>query len=154
MNYQIVRLTSNEHGYFEQALDCFSHAFDDKETYQNHRPSQQYLSSLLSSDGFIILVAIESGRVVGALAAYELKKFEQERSEIYIYALAVDATHRQHGIATALIEYLKPIAKQLNAWVIYVQADYEDQPAVNLYTKLGVAEEVLHFDIPIRTNKV
>jgi hypothetical protein len=28
-----------------------------------------------------------------------------------------------------------------------VQADYGDDPAVALYTKLGVREDVMHFDI-------
>lgn len=30
-----------------------------------------------------------------------------------------------------------------------IQADYGDTPAVNLYTKLGVKEEVMHFDIAV-----
>ncbi|GAB4198636.1 MAG: hypothetical protein Tsb002_33740 [Wenzhouxiangellaceae bacterium] len=34
------------------------------------------------------------------------------------------------------------------AWVIFVQADLGDEPAINLYRKLGVQESVLHFDIP------
>jgi aminoglycoside 3-N-acetyltransferase I len=29
-----------------------------------------------------------------------------------------------------------------------VQADYGDDPAVALYTKLGVREDVMHFDLP------
>jgi aminoglycoside 3-N-acetyltransferase I len=33
--------------------------------------------------------------------------------------------------------------------VIYVQADHGDDPAIELYTKLGVREDVLHFDIPV-----
>lgn len=33
--------------------------------------------------------------------------------------------------------------------MIYVQADYVDPPAIALYEKLGVREEVLHFDIPV-----
>jgi aminoglycoside 3-N-acetyltransferase I len=31
--------------------------------------------------------------------------------------------------------------------VIFVQADKGDAPAVALYTKLGIREDVLHFDI-------
>jgi aminoglycoside 3-N-acetyltransferase I len=33
------------------------------------------------------------------------------------------------------------------AWVIYVQADYGDDPAIALYSKLGTREDVMHFDI-------
>jgi aminoglycoside 3-N-acetyltransferase I len=33
------------------------------------------------------------------------------------------------------------------AWTILVQADYGDAPAFALYERLGVRDEVLHFDI-------
>ncbi|MFN3510644.1 MAG: AAC(3)-I family aminoglycoside 3-N-acetyltransferase, partial [Tsuneonella troitsensis] len=39
------------------------------------------------------------------------------------------------------------IAREMGAWVIYVQADHGDDPAIALYTKLGTREDVLHFDI-------
>ena len=35
------------------------------------------------------------------------------------------------------------------AWVVYVQADHGDEPAIALYTKLGTHEDVLHFDIAV-----
>jgi aminoglycoside 3-N-acetyltransferase I len=75
---------------------------------------------------FIALVAIRGGDVVGGLAAYVLRKFEQERNEVYIYYLAVASQHRRRGIATGLIERLKFIAKARRAHVIYVQADPGD----------------------------
>jgi len=92
---------------------------------------------------------LKGDEVVGGLAAYELRKFEQERSEIYIYDLAVASAHRREGIATALIEHLKPIAADRGAYVIFVQADLGDEPAIALYTKLGTREDVLHFDIRV-----
>jgi len=93
------------------------------------------------------LVAMKDDAIVGGLAAYELRKFEQERSEIYIYDLAVAAAHRREGIATALIQDLKKIAAARGAYVIYVQADLGDAPAIALYSKLGAREDVFHFDI-------
>ena len=119
------------------------------ETYTSARPRLSYLASLLGGESFIALAALKRGAVVGGLAAYELKKFEQERSEVYIYDLAVAATHRREGIATALIEALKPIAAARGAWFIYVQADPGDGPAVALYSNLGAREDVLHFDIAV-----
>ena len=94
-----------------------------------------------------MLVAIVGGAVVGGLVAYELEKFEQPRSEIYIYDLAVDESWRRQGVATALIDELRRIARERGAWVIFVQGDYGDDPALALYDKLGTREEVLHFDI-------
>ena len=51
--------------------------------------------------------------------------------------------------ATALIAELRRIAAARGAWVVFVQADYGDDPAVALYTKLGTREDVMHFDIAV-----
>jgi aminoglycoside 3-N-acetyltransferase I len=133
----------------EAMLTTFGEAFDEVETYSAARPSPAYLERLLGSDHFIALAALKNGSVVGGIAAYELQKFERERSEIYIYDLVVARTHRREGIATALIQELKKIAAARGAYVIFVQADRGDAPAIALYTKLGVREDVLHFDIAV-----
>ncbi len=91
---------------------------------------------------------MQAGEVIGGLVAYELVKFEQERSEFYIYDLAVREGSRRRGVATALIEELRRIAAANAAQVIFIQADLGDEPAIALYSKLGRREEVLHFDIP------
>lgn len=147
--------TNSEKVTYEQAdvaklkelLAVFADAFDEHETYQGFVPSDEYLNSLLASKDFIPLVATVQGKVIGGLAAYILRKFEQERSEIYIYDLAVDEAYRRQGIATGLINRLREIARDIGAWVIYVQADHGDDPAINLYESLGTREDVLHFDI-------
>lgn len=129
-------------------LQLFGEAFEDRKTYGEAVPSAEYHEGLLSSGAFIAIAALKGGRVVGALAAYVLPKFEKERKEIYIYDLAVSAAHRREGIATAMIGELQAIALREGAYVIFVQADYGDDPAIALYTKMGVREDVLHFDIP------
>ena len=151
MPVEIRQLTSADVAVMGDLLTVFGEAFDDVPTYTDKRPSPDYLKRLLAGDAFIALVAMEGRKVVGGLAAYELKKFEQERSEIYIYDLAVLSSHRRQGIATALIAVLKTVAAERGAYVIFVQADtgVEDQPAIALYTKLGRREDVLHFDIDI-----
>jgi aminoglycoside 3-N-acetyltransferase I len=133
----------------EAMLTMFGDAFEEVETYSGARPSKAYLESLLGSDYFIALAALKNGAVVGGIAAYELVKFEQERSEIYIYDLAVAAAHRRKGIATALIEEVQKIAATRQAHVVFVQADLGDVPATALYSKLGRREDVLHFDIEV-----
>jgi aminoglycoside 3-N-acetyltransferase I len=131
-------------------LTVFGEAFGDAASYGAARPGAAYLERLLASDHFIALAALSDDEVVGGLAAYELPKFEQERSEIYIYDLAVAAPHRRRGVATALIEVLRRIAGARGAYVIFVQADRGDDAAIALYGKLGTREDVLHFDIPVR----
>ena len=125
----------------------FADCFDDAENYLSNPPSDEYLTGLLEKDNVVPIIALVDGTVVGGLVAYELEKFEQQRSELYIYDLAVDEGYRRQGIATALIEAVRQVARQRKAWVVYVQADYGDEPAVELYSKLGIREDVLHFDI-------
>ena len=108
----------------------------------------EHIERLLANPAFVGLVALNGARVVGALAAYELSKFEQERSEFYIYDLPVDEVYRHQGIATALIAATRTIARQRGGWVVMVQADRGDDPAIALYSGLGAREEILHFDIP------
>src|SRR5215207_2581515 len=112
MTLEIRHLTSSDVALMESMATMFGEAFNDLDTYTKQRPSQTYLRQLLGGDSFIALAAIESGEVVGGIAAYELKKFEQQRSEIYIYDLAVAERHRRKGIATDLIDELKQIAAQ------------------------------------------
>lgn len=59
---------------------------------------------LLSDPNFVATAALSGSTVVGGLAAYVLPKFEQARSELYIYDLAVAEAHRRQGVATAMSE--------------------------------------------------
>jgi ribosomal protein S18 acetylase RimI-like enzyme len=128
-------------------LNLFGQAFDEPATYIAKQPDDNYLMQLLSSETFVAIAALAGEEVVGGLAGYVLPKFEQQRSEFYIYDLAVAEPHRRTGIATAMIQELKGLARARGIYVIFVQADYGDDGAIALYTKLGIREEVLHFDI-------
>ena len=147
--YSIRVLGPGDVALMRAMLATFGEAFEDVPTYTHAQPSEGYLQRLLGTDTFIALAAIKGAEVVGGIAAYVLHKFERERSEIYIYDLAVLEAHRREGIATAMILELKRVAAERGAYVVYVQADLVDAPAVALYTKLGVREDVLHFDMAV-----
>jgi aminoglycoside 3-N-acetyltransferase I len=148
---EVRRLAQGDEAVLRQLNAVFGEAFDDPQTYAARPPGSAYLADLLAMEHVHIVVAtLDGGPVVGGLVAYELPKIEQARSEIYIYDLAVSEPHRRKGIATALIDHLREIARRRGAWVIYVQADYGDEPAIALYTKLGIREDVMHFDIDVR----
>jgi len=149
MGYTFEPLTASDVGLLKDLLRVFGEAFEDIETYQGAVPADDYLRSLLAMRHFIVVVARSgplSNEVVGGLVAYELQKFERERREIYIYDLAVAKEHRRHGVATGLIAELKRVAATRGAYVIYVQADKDDAPAIALYQALGRREDVYHFD--------
>ena len=146
MEYEFTQLRSSDIGLLKDLLRVFGQAFDDVETYQGAVPRDEYLRALLARPHFIAIVARSGGDVIGGLAAYELEKFERERREIYIYDLAVAEQHRRRGVARGLIGALKDAARARGAYVIYVQADQGDVPAIRLYESLGTKEDVHHFD--------
>jgi aminoglycoside 3-N-acetyltransferase I len=131
----------------------FGAAFEEPATYGERQPDDAYLQRLLASDTFIAVVALADGKPIGGIAGYVLHKFEQARSELYLYDLAVDIDHRRQGVATALIAELQDLAIRRGIYAIFVQADLVDDPAIALYTKLGIREDVLHFDIPPQARK-
>jgi aminoglycoside 3-N-acetyltransferase I len=150
--FSIRTLGAGDAALMRAMLTMFGEAFGDVQTYSGFQPTTEYLERLLGSDTFIALAALKDGEVVGGIAAYLLPKFEQERSEIYIYDLAVAEPHRRQGIATALIRELQRVGASRGAYVIFVQADHGDDPAIALYTRLGSREDVLHFDIATRAS--
>jgi aminoglycoside 3-N-acetyltransferase I len=149
MAHSCKQLRSADLAQFRELMNVFAEAFEDPHAYRDAPPSDPYLQRLLSKPTVIALAAEADGAIVGGLVAYVLEKFERERSEIYIYDLAVATSHRRQGIARDLILDLKRVAADLGAYVIYVQADHGDDPAIQLYSSLGSREDVLHFDIEV-----
>jgi aminoglycoside 3-N-acetyltransferase I len=147
--FDVRRLAPDQVPQMRAMLSMFGQAFGDVETYTGRQPPDQYLADLLSSSTFIALAALEGDAVIAGLAAYVLPKFEQPRREIYLYDLAVAESHRRRGVATSLIRSLQRVGREMDAYVVFVQADHGDEPAVALYTGLGVREDVMHFDIAI-----
>ncbi|HEX3904341.1 MAG TPA: AAC(3)-I family aminoglycoside N-acetyltransferase [Polyangia bacterium] len=148
MAYVYEQISASDLPALKALLALFGEAFGEPDTYQGAVPSDAYLETLLGKPHFIALAASDGDGVVGGLAAYQLEKFEQARSEIYIYDLAVREGHRRKGVATGLIRALGRIAKERGAYVMFVQADRGDDPAIRLYESLGTREDVYHFDIP------
>lgn len=143
----IARLGAGDLAQMRQLNALFGKVFEEPDTYQGNQPDDAWLQSLLRNPDFVAVAVMHEGQPVGALAAYVLPKFEQARREIYIYDLAVDDAWRRRGVAMALIAEVQRIASEIGAWVLFVQADHGDDPAIALYTKLGAREDVLHFDI-------
>ena len=146
-NFYVRTLGADDVAHMREMMSVFGDVFEDRSNYVDNQPDDAYLGDLLASKTFIAVAAFEGTVVVGGLAAYVLPKFEQARSEAYIYDLAVCSHHRRRGIATALIKELQRIGAERGVWVSFVQADYGDDPAIALYTKLGVREDVMHFDL-------
>ena len=128
----------------------FAAGFDDHENYASAPPGDDWAARWLANPNHIALIAEAGDEPLGALAAYVLPKFEQERSEIYIFDMAVIESARRQGIATALIDHLRNLARAIGAGTIFVQAEIviDDEPARALYRNLASeARPALQFDI-------
>ncbi|MGX7926756.1 N-acetyltransferase family protein [Tsuneonella sp. HG094] len=145
--FAVRRLRPGDGDAFRAMNRLYAEAFEDAATYLAAPPGQDWIDQLLAHEGTALFVASAEGEIVGALTAYEFMKPESERRELYIYDLAVADQWRRRGVATALIDAVRALARSRGGWVIFVQADYTDPPAIALYQKLGTREEVLHFDI-------
>lgn len=149
MTYVVRSLAAGDVHLLRDLLAVFAAAFEDQVSYQSRVPDDAYLARLLAKEHFITIVSLSGGYLIGGLTAYQLDKFEQDRREIYIYDLAVLEQHRRKGVATALIEELKRVAAVRDVYVIFVQADLVDAPAIALYDSLGTRETAHHFDIAV-----
>jgi aminoglycoside 3-N-acetyltransferase I len=85
----------------------------------------------------------------GGVAAYQLMKFERERSEIYIYDLAVDAAQRRGGVAAALIDELKTIGKARGAYVNFFRPITGTSRPSRATRRSEFEKTCFHFDIAI-----
>lgn len=150
--FSLHRLGSADLVLFRRLNALFADVFAEPETYAAHPPDDAYASAVLAKEHVIAVAALAGEDIVGGLVAYELDKLEMTRREVYIYDLAVAPSHRRQGIATALIGYVQDLAARRGAWVVFVQADHGDDPARALYEKLGVREDVMHFDLPVRAS--
>ncbi len=147
---EVRRLGENDIAAFRAMNAIFAEVFDMPEDYAAAQPEDAYVSGWLADPNNIAILAVQEREPIGALAGFVLPKFEQARSELYIYDLAVAERARRRGVATAMIEEMRRIAREVGAWTVVVQADVfpEDEPARALYRKLA-KEEIMahHFDI-------
>ena len=117
-------------------------------------PSDAYLQTLLDKNGITFLVAEKNGKVVGGLTAHDLPSTYFEANEVYVYDLAVAKNHQRTGIGKKLLEKLAAICKKKGEREFFLQADIDDQHALDFYRSTGgIAENVIHFSYATK-NKV
>lgn len=141
---EIKQLKEKDLPQMKELLKVFGEAFEEHEMYQSAVPTDEYLLNFLKDERHIVMVAEEYGAIVGGLVAYVLTKFEQKRTEIFVYDLAILEKHRRKGAATALFDALKPLAEKYGSYEIFVQADVGDEDALGFYRSLETNEIMAH----------
>lgn len=101
------------------------------------RLSADYVRRLLADPRFHAFVAIEAGQAVGCITAHDLPITRHERSESFVYDLAVREDRQRRGIGRQLVEALVSDAARRDIDVVFVPADNDDDHALAFYNSLG-----------------
>ena len=95
------------------------------------------IRSLIAKPDFICFFAFIGDEVVGGLTGYEFLMYDQKGSSMYLYDLAVDKNYQRRGIGSNLVGELKDYCRSKDIKDLFVQANVEDQHAIEFYNKIG-----------------
>ncbi|GAB2546434.1 GNAT family N-acetyltransferase [Gracilibacillus alcaliphilus] len=146
MNYKIEfrRLQTGDEQSLSELVELYNQAFETSD-----QVNTKGVSNLLANPHFICLVAFDCQQVIGGLTAYELEMYNQSSPSVYVYDLAVAASYQRQGIGTRLFQEMIDYCKRYQITDLFVQADAEDQHAIQFYHKIG-GEESMTFHFTFR----
>ena len=98
--------------------------------------SEAYVGSVLASASNLLLVAEESGKVLGFLFAHWIDRLPAEQCQLFIYEVEVAQEHRRSGVASALLSAALGLARGRSARA-FVFTNHSNPAAIALYRKVG-----------------
>jgi aminoglycoside 3-N-acetyltransferase I len=129
---------------FISLIKIFEQVFE----MENFRiPDNIHLASTLNRSEFKVFVAEIDKTVVGGATIYMLEQYYSTRPLAYIYDLGVLNEFQRLGIGRNIIEFIKNYCRSNGFEEVFVQADEEDDYALDFYrsTKPTKEEKVRHF---------
>lgn len=140
---EITVLAQKDLSIFKSMLNLFNIVFEEEERIVG---SDTHLLKLLSNNQFIAIAAISDSEVVGGVTAYKLPMAYSDRSEIFLYDMAVKSEFQRMGIGKRLIESLKEYCIKNKIEIFFVMAHEEDGHAIEFYHATGgKSEKVVNF---------
>lgn len=133
-----VKKIKNEIYLAKELIEMFG--FDEESEHQVFS-SDGYVRKMLERDDFHVVVALEDGKLIGGLTAYEMQMFKRETTEMFLYEIEVAETHRRRGVGKSLIEFLKKICAEKGIVEMFVGTEKENLPARKLYAGSGGAAD-------------
>jgi ribosomal protein S18 acetylase RimI-like enzyme len=106
----------------------------------DHPPRPEAVRRFLADPNHHLLLATEGGRAVGFISGVELTH-PDKGTEMFLYELAVDDSHRRQGVGTALTTALRDLARARGCYDMWVLTDADNEAALGTYRKSGAAEE-------------
>jgi ribosomal protein S18 acetylase RimI-like enzyme len=90
-----------------------------------------------------LLLASAGGKAVGFVSGVELTH-PDKGTEMFLYELAVDESHRRQGVGAALAKALRDLARERGCYDMWVLTDDDNEAALGAYRKSGATEESRH----------
>jgi ribosomal protein S18 acetylase RimI-like enzyme len=144
MDIKIQKLDHNDISKFIELIRVFEDVFEMKNFLM---PDEVYLQQLLRREDFFVFVAISDNKVVGGLTSYIMHQYYSKSPLVYIFDLAVKIKVQRQGIGKMLIKGNNNYCESIGAEDVMVQADIEDDHAIDFYNSTGAkGEKVIHFD--------
>lgn len=145
----IKRLEPSDLNYLIDLLRIYQEVFE-IENFQF--PDDDYLLSLLRKEDFHVFVSLHEGRVIAGLTGYTLAAYYESSYQMYLYDLGVTPAHQRKGVGRTLLNALKDYCHQKGYTEFYVQADLDDQHAMDFYqANGGVPQRVMHYTYAVRS---
>ena len=99
--------------------------------------SGSYVERLLTRNDFWAFVALDGTDIVGGLTAHALPMTRAERSEMFIYDVAVRPDYQRQGVGRRLVAAVRDAARDRGIDDVFVAADEDDAHALDFYRSLG-----------------
>jgi ribosomal protein S18 acetylase RimI-like enzyme len=131
----VVEITRLGPGDDEQVMAA-AHLFDEP-------PRPDAVLKFLTDPLHHLFLASISGKAVGFVSGVELTH-PDKGTEMFLYELAVDESHRRQGIGAALAGALRELARERGCYDMWVLTDEDNEAALGTYRKSGAAEESTH----------
>lgn len=96
--------------------------------------------AFLADDRHHLAVAIEDGVIVGFVSAVLYVHPDKPRPELWLNEVGVAATHRQRGVAKAMLEGMLALARDRGCSEAWVLTSRANAAAMRLYAALGGLE--------------
>ena len=139
---EIRKLTNQDVSAFKALLLLFNQAFEEERDLS----TTEQLSALLNNRQFVVMAAFSREEILGGLTAYELPLYYDNKTEIFLYDMAIHPDHQRKGIGKQLLEFLKDYCAQNKINTFFVLAHEEDVHALEFYHATGgQREQVANF---------
>jgi aminoglycoside 3-N-acetyltransferase I len=99
------------------------------------------VAAFLANPANFLLVAENEGEPVGFLLAYRLQRPDRHAAQMFIYEVDVAEAWRRRGIASALLEEIRRIARAEGMFEAFVLTSRGNEAARSLYARTGATVE-------------